>query len=443
MCLKDLKKPRRSQKNKTSFDGILELTHSSPYSRFSVAPIGFERRLGVALLDSSQHQRIELIMTKSHRLKLQNCLVGCLLALALYPSLLAQEMRALPTADRQLDAHFSELVSTGKITGAQLAVARDGQPTIVKNYGVVAVDSDRSVDQSTLFLIGSCSKPLASACVLSLIDDPKVQIRLTDPIDRWIPAYGSVKTTRGAPATRPPSVEELLSHRSGIYSHKVGMTPQQTVWIRRFSHTLAEAADGISTHKLIAQPGQLYAYSGAGYCVLGRVAEIASGQPFETILQQRLCKPLGLTRTTFFPAGKFPNDSIATGQKRFVAPHLLGKTHQMPLVGGSLYSTADEMSQFGQAVIRGWHDDRQQPQLLVSADTLQELTQPRSPQSGYSLGWKVKQIDGVPTQLSHSGSLQSYRARLVLDLKHRTTVAACWTLSSNKNPATLMKKSMR
>ncbi len=364
-------------------------------------------------------------------------LASCLIAFVAGPNLAAQEKTTAPSSVERLDSHFEKLVSTGMIVGAQLAVARDVHATIVQNYGTVAVGLRKTVDEETLFLIGSCSKPFASACVMSLIDDPNVKIALTDEINQWIPAYGSLKSISGAQISRAPTVDELMAHRAGIYSQKVGMTRDQTKWIRRFSHTLSDAVDGISTYELIAQPDQRYAYSGAGYCVLGRVAELASDQPFEAILQQRLCKPLGLTRTTFFPSRMFPNETIATGRMQAVAPHLLGSEHRMPLIGGSLYSTADEMSQFGQAIIHQWNEADTKRQLPISADSLKEFTRIRSPKSGYSLGWKVHQHDGHPIRLSHSGSLQSYRARLVLDLRHGTTIAACWTLASNKKPATL------
>lgn len=364
----------------------------------------------------------------------------CLSAVLAGTNVAAQERSSVTNAIKRLESHFQRLVSTRVIVGAQLAIARDGRRTITKNFGVVAAGSRHRVDSETLFLIGSCSKPFASACVLSLIDDPDVQIQLADEIDRWIPAYASAKTTNGGPAPRAPTVEELLAHRSGIYSQNVGMTQAQTMWIRRFTHSLSDAVEGISRFDLIARPGQTYAYSGAGYCVLGRVAELASGQPFETILQQRLCEPLGLTRTTYFPARTFGNEAIATGSMRNAAPHLLGSKHRMPLIGGSLYSTADEMSQFARAIMRQWNNETTQGTLPVSRASLEEITRPRSPNSGYSLGWKVEQNADRTIRLSHSGSLQSYRARLVVDLDHGRTIAACWTLASDKQPPGLARQ---
>lgn len=373
-------------------------------------------------------------------MKIVRKVAGCLLAFIVGTTLVAQENPALSAAVQRLDFRFKQLLSTGSIVGAQFAVARDRNATIVKSYGAVAVGSQQYVDQNTLFLIGSCSKPFASACVLSLIDDPNIQIELSDQIDRWIPAYGSAKTISGMPASRAPTVEELMAHRAGIYSQKVGMSRAQAIWIRRFSHSLTDAVDGISQYDLIAQPGQQYAYSGAGYCVLGRVAEMASNKPFEAILQQRLCKPLGLTRTTYFPGRAVPDETIATGHMQAAAPHRLGGEHRMPLIGGSLYSTAEEMSQFGQAIVLQWNDSQTKTARPLSGDSLKEITRIRSRKSNYSIGWKVQQNAGRTVRLSHSGSLQSYRAYLALDLNHRTTISACWTLASNKKPPLLTQQ---
>ncbi len=371
---------------------------------------------------------------KRHRMKTLSYIAFWLFACISYATIAAEENPAFSAAVKRLDARFEQLVSAGSIAGAQFAVARDRDATIVKCYGTVAVGSQPQVDQNTLFLIGSCSKPFASACVLSLIDDPRIEIALSDRIDRWIPAYESANTTSGMSASRAPTVEELMAHRAGIYSQKVGMSRAQAIWIRRFSHSLTDAVDGISKYALIAQPGQQYAYSGAGYCVLGRVAEIAANEPFEEILRQRLCTPLGLTRTTYFPAQKFPDNTIATGYMPAAAPHRLGSEHRMPLIGGSLYSTAEEMSKFGQAIVLNWGSDREVASTapLISAELLKEFAKIRSRKSSYSIGWKVQQKAGSTIRLSHSGALQSYRAYLVLDVNSQITVSACWTLASDK-----------
>ena len=360
-----------------------------------------------------------------------------LLIAALFTSEVLPAQSQTPPAEifQTLDQQLRSLLNNGVIVGAQVAVRRDGELLFSRSYGVVAARSLHRVDEKTLFLIGSCSKPFASICMLSLIADEAVSIGLDDEIDRWLPAFAMAKVKAGGTAKRAPTVAEVMAHRAGIYSQKIGMTKEQARWIRSFRHDLEEGVDGIAAYSLIAQPGDMYAYSGAGYCVLGRVAELAAGKPFEEVLQERLCRPLGLRRTTYFPASQFSDEEIATGIDRDAAPHLLGEDHRFPLIGGSLYSTAEEITRFSQAVVLQWTGNGKR--LRIKPPLMKELGRIRSPESHYSLGWKVLEQEGKSPQISHSGALQSYRAHLAVDLEKGVSVAACWTLAETKRRPSL------
>lgn len=356
-------------------------------------------------------------------------------ALLLAASTSAETPASNEPAFEQLSQLLQRQWQSGAIVGGQVAVARNQQLLYSQNVGVVSVGSEKKVGDDTLFLIGSCSKPFASLCVLSLIDDPHVAIGLNDRIDRWLPAFAKAKVQGGKQARRAPTVAELMSHRAGIYSQKVGMTDQQAHWIRSFRHTLAEGVDEMAKFNLIAQPGVRYAYSGAGYCVLGRVAERAAEQDFEALLQQRVCKPLGLERTTYFPAGQFVDEEIATGIGGDAAPHRLGSEHRFPLIGGSLYSTASEMTRFGGETVA---------QLAGGAGRLdldrklrREWIRIRTPESGYGLGWLILPRQDLAPQLIHGGALQAYRAWIGVDLETGITVAGCWTLGKPEQKRTI------
>lgn len=105
---------------------------------------------------------------------------------------------------------------------------------------------------------------------MTLIEDPGVDLPLDDEIDRWLPAFGAASLQGGGAPGRPLTMAELLSHRAGIYSQKRRMTRRQTSLIRDFRRNLEAAVDGIAAEPLIAEPGEAFNYSGAGYCVLGR-----------------------------------------------------------------------------------------------------------------------------------------------------------------------------
>ena len=64
--------------------------------------------------------------------------------------------------------------------------------------------------------------------------------------------------------------------------------------------TLATYIPKLGAVPLDFQPGTLWRYSGlAGFDVLSRIVEIASGQPFDQFLKQRLFDPLGMKDTGF------------------------------------------------------------------------------------------------------------------------------------------------
>jgi CubicO group peptidase (beta-lactamase class C family) len=326
---------------------------------------------------------------------------------------------------------FSNLLAEGKIVGGQVAIAQGSTVLLSRPYGTVAIDSKDPVKRDTLFLIASCSKPFASACVLRLTADAKVKFDLDDGIDRWIPQFANAKVSGGGSAMRAPTVAELLCHRAGIYSQKMNMTPKQQMLIRTFDQTLPDAVAAIAEQPLLAQPGTDYAYSGAGYCVLGRVAELAAGKPFESLLQEQVCAPLGLTRTTYFPASK--SFLCATGFDPETAPHALGTRHTFPLIGGSLYTTAEEMVRLGQSV--GGFLPTESGNAFLSPEMRNELQTLRNPASEYSLGWSTLRRNGRVARLSHGGSLQCYRSFIAIDLQSKTTIAAVWTLPDQNDEA--------
>jgi CubicO group peptidase (beta-lactamase class C family) len=58
--------------------------------------------------------------------------------------------------------------------------------------------------------------------------------------------------------------------------------------------------DSIFSLALVFDPGSRWAYSnGPGFELLGRVAEVASGQGFRALLRERLFAPLGMVDTDF------------------------------------------------------------------------------------------------------------------------------------------------
>ena len=357
------------------------------------------------------------------------CLV---LTLAIsYP--VAAERPANGDVAKAIANSVEELVEQRLIAGAQVVLGDSESIHFSDSFGVLRVDQPAAVNDETLFCIGSCSKMFAAAVVLSLVGDDILE--LDAPIDRWLPEFSAPKLKNG-PANRAPTVRELLCHRSGIYSQQNRMTESQKKWIRDFSLTLTESVAGIANESLVAQPGEVYAYSGAGYCVLGRVAEVAAGKSFDQILSNRISLPLRIQTASYFP--KSSNKNIAVGhfankgRLQVVArtPHL-SQHQRLPLIGGSLYCSANQAARFAQMLLnKGTSNDA----TILSPKYWNEMTRAQSElrSGGYGFGISVKvDTDSNRTyQLAHSGALNGSFCSMQMDLRSGRFAVMTYTGSS-------------
>src|SRR5260370_33113104 len=103
------------------------------------------------------------------------------------------------------------------------------------------------------------------------------------------------------------AVEDLLRHTSGLVYGEGGNTAVHKLYresglydngLARDS-TLKDFVSRMARLPLAHQPGEVWEY-GHSADVLGRVIEVASGQPLDQFLDNRLFKPLGMVDTGFW-----------------------------------------------------------------------------------------------------------------------------------------------
>ncbi len=164
--------------------------------------------------------------------------------------------------------------------------------------GAVLIVHDRTILHRRLFQglrgttrlpIASASKWLTAATVMTLVDQGRVS--LDDPVARYLPAFGGGHSTI--------TVRSLLSHRSGLPDLDCEGDP---------STTLAACAEQAAPLPSVATPGRVFRYSGVGYEIVGRLIEVVTGESFERAFQDRIARPVGMSRTRF---DKIDGDSTA------------------------------------------------------------------------------------------------------------------------------------
>jgi CubicO group peptidase (beta-lactamase class C family) len=187
------------------------------------------------------------------------------------------------------------------IAGCSFLVAHKGETIYRKAFGYADLESKRLFTTDELCMIASVSKPFLATVLMVLVEQGKV--RLEDPVEKYLPEFKGIRVEGSQSPARPMTIRHLLSHTAGFWGNK-GITPEKMDLIRNFERPLAEAVELIAEYDLLYEPGTKFTYSGTGYCVAGRVAEVALGQSLEEIAQDALFRPLGLNRTTYLRSTK-------------------------------------------------------------------------------------------------------------------------------------------
>lgn len=227
---------------------------------------------------------------------------------------------SFPAVARMIDGY----VGSGKVPG-MIAALGTGSSAHAMDIarGTLAKANPAAVDMDSLFRIYSMTKPITGMAAMMLVDEGK--LRLDQPIADLIPAFGKMQvqvTPDGSitdlrPAKTQITVRHLLTHTAGLgYSIiqsgpikdayiKAGLVPGQAsrlplpgLEVIKPLGSLAEFAEVLATMPLVHEPGSTWSYS-VSLDLLGRVIEIASGQPFERFLHERLFAPTGMTSTWF------------------------------------------------------------------------------------------------------------------------------------------------
>ncbi len=279
----------------------------------------------------------------------------------------------------RMHAAMKGFVDRKEVSGVVTLVAREGKTVDLFAVGQADIEKNVPMKTDAIFRIASMSKPITSVAIMMLFEENK--LFLTDPVSKFIPAFKSaqvIEDGKPVPARRAITIRDLLTHRSGItYGflnggavgnayRASGVTDGLTVT----GMTLEEGINKLAAQPLMSQPGAAFNYS-LSTDVLGRVVEVASGQPFNVFLRERIFTPLKMNDTDFIvPAAKwsrFVNVYSPDGNGGIRAmkdPESFGNTNMSPFAyykdgktyfsgGAGLTSTAADYARFANMLLNG------------------------------------------------------------------------------------------
>jgi CubicO group peptidase (beta-lactamase class C family) len=312
--------------------------------------------------------------------------------------------------------------SSFSVPALSVAISRKGQFVYDQGFGFdqgIAVGNTKDLgptNMSSLFRIADVTMPITAVTIFTLMEQGK--LNLTDKVFGASGILGSKygKSPYGQYVT-DITVDHLLTHTCG------GWPADSTDPMFRFNSWDQAKLIGrtLDNLPLTSPPGQHWAYSNFGYCLLGRVIEQVTGQPYANYVESNVLAPCGISNMRI--AGntlrqRAPNEVVYVGQYN-EDPYKMNIARMDSNAGwlatpSSLVQFLDHVGGSGSI-----------PSML-KPETIQLMTTPCPAFPGtsaakYARGWMV----GMGNWW-HNGSLPGSTTLLV-----RTATGLCWAALAN------------
>jgi CubicO group peptidase (beta-lactamase class C family) len=267
-----------------------------------------------------------------------------------------------------------------------LLVASHGRPIIAEGFGLADREADRGWSPETVSTIGSITKQFTGAAILLL--EERGDLKTDDPISKYFDDVPADK--------RSITLHHLLTHSSGIVD-LAGVGDWDPIGREEFVRRAME-------QPLSFEPGESYAYSNAGYSLLGAIIEQLTGDSYEMFLRDNLLKPAGMSDTGYILAD-WDNSRLAVGYR---GDQRWGTVLERPIdedgpfwvlrANGGIHSTAPDMLRWADALLKG---------SVLSDASMAKYWAPHVDEGGgdshYGYGWVVQKGPADQMVITHNG----------------------------------------
>lgn len=300
-----------------------------------------------------------------------------------------------------LEPVLADLSRVG-VLGSTLAIDIPGRDPLFIAAGYVSKERTLATDASSLFQIGSQTKMFTAAAILLLEKEGKLS--LADPVSKY------VSGVTGSPEV---TIEQLLTHTGGIGDSIVLFDPPA---VRPDYHVSLE--DHLLLGRVSGQQfeaGKGWNYNNLGFVVLGRIAELASGQPLNEFVRGRLLQPLEMDSTWLGALESYPEARMARG---YFVEEKSGELNDSSMPDLSWASSAGDMVS-NLADMLSWSKsllDPENPVGLTLDDFKRTVVETGSPgnMKHYGFGMMGRNLNGHELW-GHGGNIHGYVSLTMID----------------------------
>jgi len=316
-----------------------------------------------------------------------------------------EKVSAITTGHADVAGLAMEFIKEFQVPGLSIAIAKKGKLVCREAFGLANIEAGKVLKAEDRFRIASISKPITSAAIFLLIEQRKLNLN-----DRVFGREALLGIRNPGERLGRIEVYHLLTHTSGGWPNDKSDPMFQHIAMNH-SELISWAIENLPPDHA---PGEVYAYSNFGYCLLGRIIEQVSGQTYEAFVRENILRPCGIEEMRI--AGLRP-------QKDEVSYYMKGKrlrfrmnVPRMDSHGGWVGTPADLVN----FVMRvdGFTD----PPDILKSESIETMTKRNGINPDYACGWNVNKAGNW----WHNGSLPGLTSLLV-----RTSKDDCWAACAN------------
>ena len=348
----------------------------------------------------------------------KHTIIASLVVLALGSSMTARaqpiaiESHANPPADaiaipagskdqavKALPGIVQDIMARSQVPGMAVAVVIDGKTVLAQGYGTREAGKNAPVDARTVFQIASISKSLSAT--VAAIEVSKSTVSWDDPVARYLPDFA----LSNAYVSTHGTIGDFFAHRSGLPGtagddlEDLGYTRDEVIARLRL-----QPLDAFRTS---------YHYANFSTTIGAEAVAKAAGRPWESLAQDLLFAPLGMTSTSYRYSDFLARDNRAVlhGYQKGAFVPLGQRNADQQAPAGGVSSTVVDLAQWLKLLLA---DGQYQGKPMIASGALLPALSPQSfsarahdinARSGfYGYGFNVNTELGGRPSMGHSGA---------------------------------------
>lgn len=310
----------------------------------------------------------------------------------------------------QFEDEFTEGLNGERIPGGAVVIVKEGRVVYQKGFGVKEKGKPDRVDENTVFRLGSVSKGFASVLTGVLVEEGV--LRWDDPVFRYLEGFrlnDPVQTNR-------VQIRHLLSHTSGLPRHAYTNLVEAGLSLEHIIPRLANVP-------LISEVGAQLSYQNAAYSAIEKVLEARTDYDFNTLLYEKLFKPLVMNHASVSYDGIQSSGNKALphlyySRTRGRVPIPISEKYYNAVSSGGINASVSDMGRW-LLLLTGHYPE------VISNETLNDIYEPVATlhnrrysrrwdgvnKSHYGMGWRVLDNHGQKV-VYHGGYVNGYRSEI-------------------------------